>query len=145
MNPQKRAHALVHQAIRKGNLIRPSVCELCGWDITRPISILASGDYERKRIMGHHWRGYAYPLDVWWVCGYCNQCLRGFHDGSLTKAQAQFVVKHRHIYGYGDAAVIRQMIEKYPPCKIDPQSVYDAKFEEAREKVNWYLEIYQGI
>jgi hypothetical protein len=40
------------------------------------------------RTWGHHWRGYEYPLDVWWVCSSCNRLL-DCHDGSVSLEEAR--------------------------------------------------------
>jgi len=43
-------------------------------------------------LIAHHWRGYDYPLDVWWVCPSCHKRLRdcGFeHDGGATLEQVK--------------------------------------------------------
>ena len=74
------AHSKVKAAIKRGELIRPENCELCGLHVWQLID---------NQIVAHHWRGYEYPLDVWWVCTRCNVRLHGKHDGSLSKHQAQ--------------------------------------------------------
>ena len=91
---QLHAHRLATVAIRNGKLIRPSNCELCGRSDKLP------KEEERfwirrsmKHTIGaHHWRGYDYPLDVWWVCEQCNRKLGSSHDGSLTHEQARALV-----------------------------------------------------
>jgi len=64
------AYYQVERAITKGVLIIPKTCELCG---------------NHENIMPHHWNGYDYPLDVWFICRSCNNILRGRHDGSMSK------------------------------------------------------------
>lgn len=70
---QQRAHRLVHKAKQAGQLVPLTSCELCG--------------NSAQKIRAHHWRGYGYPLDVWWICCRCNALIKE-HDGSLTKEQA---------------------------------------------------------
>lgn len=85
-----RARAAVAAAIRRGELTRLDVCELCG---------LSASDYNaragggrRTSIVAHHWAGYDHPLEVWWVCRSCNTLLQHRHDGSLTRAEARALV-----------------------------------------------------
>lgn len=40
-------------------------------------------------IVAHHWRGYDYPDDVWWVCYACNYVLQGCHNGAFTLEEAR--------------------------------------------------------
>lgn len=78
---QSHAHFIVYKAKRRGILTPPKSCELCG--------------NATQRIVAHHWRGYRYVLDVWWLCRTCNACLL-IHDGSLTKAQAyEYVIQRK--------------------------------------------------
>ena len=67
---------LTHE-VRQGRMVRASSCELCG-----------SG---RGVMVGHHWKGYGYALNVWWICVTCNQLI-DVHDGSLTKEDARRLV-----------------------------------------------------
>jgi len=56
-NPEKdRAHELVRQAIRRGDLVRPTRCGSCG---------------ANARIQAHH-GDYAWPLDIIWLCSECH-------------------------------------------------------------------------
>lgn len=72
----------IYAAVRKGLIPGPTNhCPLCG------------KDYELSNIVPHHWRGYDYPLDVWWICCHCNLRLSHRHDGSLTLEEARQVVK----------------------------------------------------
>lgn len=45
-------------------------------------------------IVPHHFRGYDFPLDVWWVCRSCNRRLVNKHDDSLTIEEAR-----KYIFG----------------------------------------------
>lgn len=57
-NPEKyHAHNLVASAVKRGILIKPNACELCG---------------KAGNIHGHH-EDYAKPLDVVWVCALCHR------------------------------------------------------------------------
>src|SRR3972149_764640 len=82
MNAHREAQAtaikILNESVRTGALLRPGTCDLCG----------ASSD-DGANIYGHHWRGYDYPIDVWWVCSRCNNLLRDRHDSSLTQEQAR--------------------------------------------------------
>lgn len=71
-SPAEVARSKLRRAVTRGVLVRPDACVLCG----------AEGP-----VFGHHFRGYAYPLDVWWVCISCNTRLK-VHDGSQTKEEA---------------------------------------------------------
>lgn len=69
-----RAHCAVARAVLKGVLVRSTMCETC--------------DTETYTV-AHHWHGYGYPLDVWWVCRRCNRKLIRCHDGRLLLEQAR--------------------------------------------------------
>lgn len=56
---KKRAYAAYHRALRRGQLVRPEVCERC----------LEGGG--RRGIVGHH-ADYSRPLDIIWVCQPCH-------------------------------------------------------------------------
>lgn len=72
---QKQAVEILNEHVRRGTLLRPGTCDLCG--------------NSNCEIVGHHWRGYDFPLDVWWICPRCSNLLKGKHDGSMTKEQAR--------------------------------------------------------
>ena len=88
MKTREQALRATSYAIQKGQLIRPEVCELCDIDTGK----LPKLSY--TRIIAHHWRGYDYPLDVWFICRSCNMILRNRHDASLTKDQAKQYVSY---------------------------------------------------
>ncbi len=54
---QRRAHHLVARAIRRGDLVRPTICENCG--------------KQHDIIHGHH-NDYKRPLAVRWLCAPCH-------------------------------------------------------------------------
>jgi hypothetical protein len=87
--------AKIGKAIKKGEMVRPNTCELCG-DKPSPINVnLSNGvSFQRSKIVAHHWCGYDHPLDVWHICQRCNSILRGphFHNGSVTKEEARQIV-----------------------------------------------------
>lgn len=57
-NPEKyHAHNLVASAIKRGLLIKPDTCSVCG---------------KRGSVHGHH-NDYAKPLEVVWVCARCHR------------------------------------------------------------------------
>ena len=80
------AHRAITRAIKIGILIRKDHCEVCGLD--REVE-------PHLRIVGHHWRGYDFPLDVWWVCSQCNNSLHNRHDGGITIEEARKLVSQR--------------------------------------------------
>jgi DNA-directed RNA polymerase subunit M/transcription elongation factor TFIIS len=61
-------------AVLVGELIRPTTCQVCG--------------APESKTVAHHWRGYDFPLDVWFVCPKCNNRLHA-HDGSVSLEQAR--------------------------------------------------------
>lgn len=74
MISQTIATSRLNTAVRRGEVTPLDECQLCD----KPGYTVA-----------HHWRGYDYPTDVWWVCNPCNTLLSGKHDGSLTLAEAR--------------------------------------------------------
>jgi len=110
----KRAHTLVKQAIDDGKLTRPDRCELCGCNAAEWEAIPWRKKLGRKfRIYAHHWRGYEYPLDVWWVCQPCNWKLRKKHDGMLIKEDAQELVGKWDANNPDDES-ISELVGKWP-------------------------------
>lgn len=103
----------VSKAIKSGSITRRPDCELCGsheedWGASRLRDIAKhnkcltdrgiitpspSGRISRW-IVAHHWRGYEYPLDIWWICRSCNRKLQHKHDGSLSIEEARRYVKN---------------------------------------------------
>lgn len=90
---QEEAHKLVGRAIKRGELIRPELCELCNDAPGR--SSLGGKPSARPLIFAHHWNGYDNPLNVWFICASCNATLRNRHDGSISKNQARAIVCNR--------------------------------------------------
>jgi hypothetical protein len=92
MNKANRAHAKVREALKNGLLTKPDICELCGRD-ARIILHTVFGPCE-ARIVAHHWRGYDYPFEIWWICRSCNVKLVGesFHNGTIDKERALAIV-----------------------------------------------------
>jgi len=63
---KRSARRAVHRAIRKGKLIRPTICERCG-----------KGGFDTKgnnKLQAHHW-SYKQKdwLDVEWLCDSCHK------------------------------------------------------------------------
>lgn len=82
----KTAHQKLNRSIKSRKLIRKDYCEICGHNKeTDP----------HLRIVGHHWKGYDFPLDVWWVCSQCNGLFHDLHDGSLTIEKAKEIALQR--------------------------------------------------
>ena len=88
--PQSRASSKLLLATKMGIMNRPDICELCD---KKPDKVTVDG-FAVQSIVGHHWRGYDFPLDVWWICRPCNSKMRGKHDGVFSKEQARFFLKH---------------------------------------------------
>lgn len=73
MKPSQ-AHQAVSAFVKRGALTPLDTCQTCG---------------TAGRTVAHHWRGYAYPLDVWWVCLRCNRKLWRTHDGAFSLQMAR--------------------------------------------------------
>ena len=74
---QSLASSRVNLAIKNGRLTRKDRCEVCG---------------QKGKTLAHHYRGYDYPYDVWFVCSKCNCRLP--HNKEMTIDEAfKFVVK----------------------------------------------------
>jgi hypothetical protein len=65
-----RAHKLLDEAVKNGDLERPDTCERCGLKSSRALH-------------GHH-RDYSRPLEVLWLCAKCHGAE---HHGSTTNTQ----------------------------------------------------------
>jgi hypothetical protein len=67
----RRARYLFREAVRKGQLVRPTTCERCGRipANVRPDDLFAPPNV--RRISGHH-TDYTKPLDVQWLCHWCH-------------------------------------------------------------------------
>ena len=62
----------------------PHECQICGRVGNMYVEVIA-----------HHWRGYEYPLDVWWVCPSCHKKLRDNgvdHSGKTTLEEAKRII-----------------------------------------------------
>jgi hypothetical protein len=57
------ANKQLDMAVRKGIVICPEACEICGVVPKRK---------DGRRLDGHHHRGHDRPLDVQWLCGKCH-------------------------------------------------------------------------
>ena len=55
-----RARCLLHNAVRRGEIVKPDACQSC------------HEPTPRHRLHGHHWHGYDRPLDVEWLCSICH-------------------------------------------------------------------------
>ena len=114
MTPAKRAYYQVHAAVKNNILVRPDHCEVCERTANKIID--SKNRLLRDTIYAHHWRGYDYPLDVWWVCHRCNQMLERKHDGSIpTPAVA------RDLLYAAPARFAQQEIRRFinDPCTWD--------------------------
>lgn len=62
--PKKaKARLILRNAIQKGSIIKPKICEDCG---------------KRKKLHGHH-ENYNKPLEVNWLCIHCHHLLHNPH------------------------------------------------------------------
>jgi hypothetical protein len=77
-HPGEVARDKLRKAIKSGKIEKPTSCQLC--------------EHDDSLIFGHHWRGYAYPYDVWWICPSCNTYDFLRHDGTQTLEQARALV-----------------------------------------------------
>ena len=76
----RKAHMLVSRAVNRGDIVKPHVCELCGfvaeyhvlesWRCGRDLKVV-------DKIVAHHHRGYkgGDAMNVWFVCRLCNKLL----------------------------------------------------------------------
>jgi hypothetical protein len=104
---QKQAWDMVSAEVRAGRMLQPGTCATCD---------------AKEKLWGHHWRGYDYPCDVWWVCSSCNRLL-DVHDGSQTLEAARVDVAAKRASGAGD----------YERHKADSAARSRRKSEEQRE------------
>lgn len=74
----QRCLAAVHRLRRQGKV--PKNCELCGCE---------------RKLVAHHWNGYDYADDVWWICHPCNTSLVGpeAHSGLVSKEEIRRVIR----------------------------------------------------
>ena len=57
--PKLKANSLLNSAVRRGKIVKPSVCSDC------------KQDTPRRRLHGHH-EDYSKPYDVVWLCAACH-------------------------------------------------------------------------
>jgi hypothetical protein len=57
---QVKAQVAARNAVRRGILHKPSSCEGCGLRV------------EKRKLAGHHFKGYNEPLSVQWLCPPCH-------------------------------------------------------------------------
>lgn len=89
MTLQTKAGSMIQYATKSGKMKRPDICEVCGCNVVEMNELRNQyGIAEKVLILAHHWKGYEYPLDVWWICSRCNALLR-IHDGSLSLEDAR--------------------------------------------------------
>lgn len=56
------AHKLLNEAVKKGKIVKPKLCENC---------------HKKKWLHAHHYKGYDYPLEVVWLCPSCHHAAHG--------------------------------------------------------------------
>jgi len=57
---ESQARAKLNYAVRSGKILKPKICDNC--KIKLP----------SRKIQGHHYKGYKYPLEVMWLCRLCH-------------------------------------------------------------------------
>jgi len=57
-----RAHKLVNNAVKNGDIIKPKYCSVCE---------------KVGRLHSHHWNGYDHPYDIVWLCPSCHHAAHG--------------------------------------------------------------------
>ena len=93
----------------KRNGVKAESCELCGVTKQQLIeqhnrsNYSQNDDYKPRQrfFVAHHWKGYEFHDDVWWLCYSCNRKLFGKHDGSISKEDARRYIKQHGNFGYG--------------------------------------------
>jgi hypothetical protein len=115
---QQRAQDALRKEVKAGRIVKPDNCQTCG---------------SAGVVVGHHWRGYEFPFDVWWVCVSCNARLPD-HDGSVSLSEAKSKMnstkikqwKSKKTDNHNPAAKLalrRYFLEKYhadnPPHVLD--------------------------
>lgn len=63
------AHKLVNDALRRGKLKRPKLCEICG---NTPEPTKYQREQHMPAIQAHH-TNYANPLEIMWLCLPCHR------------------------------------------------------------------------
>ena len=71
----------LNQAVSNGTIKKKDICQTCG---------------RKAKLVAHHWKGYDYPFDVWWVCRKCNANLT-VHDGSIDLEHAKALLNTIHL------------------------------------------------
>ncbi len=91
-----------HKIYDKNDLLIEGKRAIAGRRVNQALNngILSKGDYcqiclESCETVGHHFKGYDFPFDVWWVCRRCNANLRP-HDGSLTLDEARDLILNKY-------------------------------------------------
>jgi hypothetical protein len=98
MKKQSECQKDTRDLIRNGALIPQKKCEICGkYEGTKQYSFETP-----VKIFPHHYRGYDFPFDVWWVCRSCNRNLINKHDNSLT-------IETARAYIFGDGYKIEKL------------------------------------
>jgi len=86
----RQSQCKARQALSHGIISAPRLCEVCGVDPSTAPTEKWHKSNRHKRLVAHHWRGYDFPLDVWWVCYSCNTILTKRHDGLLKDVTSAF-------------------------------------------------------
>ena len=100
---QSIAHRRLKQAIDNGTMRRGPACYTCG--------VLG-------KTAGHHYRGYEYPFDVWWLCSRCNANLKGpqFHNGTVSLEDCREYIINKYFVRIDRH--YRSLGKKRRPCDV---------------------------
>jgi len=81
---QSQGQAKTRKHINDGELVPKTYCEICG----REEGLNRKNGHKGIRIVPHHYKGYEYTMDVWWICRACNLLLSNKHDHSIKTLDA---------------------------------------------------------
>lgn len=70
----------LNQALVKGTIKKEFVCLVCG---------------NEGKTVAHHYKGYDFPFNVWWVCYKCNANIP--HDQEYTLEEVRGFLKEKYI------------------------------------------------
>ena len=81
----QQGQTITREAIRDGKLVPLDKCEICGKQRWSKVY-----SFENAVVIHpHHYMGYDFPFNVWWICRSCNRKLINKHDGSFTIEEAR--------------------------------------------------------
>jgi len=60
---RRRVQCLLKYAVKVGRIVKTDHCEMC------------HGLFIERRLQGHHFKGYEFPLEVKWLCYRCHKAI----------------------------------------------------------------------